>query len=61
VKCEEEGMGNTGEKLEKHKKIKLKSENWNFFTSIKLVLEHMVSFLPRGQDNTTCRATDQHG
>jgi len=28
-----------------------------FPLSIKLVLEHVASFLPRVQDNTTCRAT----
>jgi len=42
----------------KAKEKKLKSENWTFSKSIKLVPE---SFLPRVQDNTACRATDQHG
>jgi len=31
-----------------------------FPLSIKLVLEHVTSFLPCAQDNTTCRATYQH-
>jgi len=32
-----------------------------FPLSIKLVLEHVASFLPRVHDNTACRATNQHG
>jgi len=36
-------------------KKKLKSENRTFSNSIKLVLEHVASFLPRVQDNTTGR------
>jgi len=48
VKCEEGGMGNAEAKWEKQKKKnKLKSENWTFSNSIKLVLEHVASFLPR--------------
>jgi len=62
VKCEEGGMGNAGTNWEKQKKKnKLRSENWTFHNSIKLVLEHVASFLPRVQDNTTCGATYQHG
>jgi len=45
----------------KSKKNKLKSENSTFSNSIKLVPEHVASFLPRVQDNTTCRAIAQHG
>jgi len=45
----------------KSRKNKLKSENSTFSNSIKLVPEHMASFLPRVQDNTACRTTDQHG
>jgi len=37
----------------KSRKNKLKSENsTTFFNSIKLVREHVASFLPRVQDNT---------
>jgi len=32
-----------------------------FPLSIKLVLEHVAFFVPRVQDNTACRTTDQHG
>jgi len=32
-----------------------------FPLSIKLVLEHVASFLPRVQDNTACKATYQDG
>jgi len=32
-----------------------------FPLSIKSVLEHVASFLPRVQDNTACRTTNQHG
>jgi len=37
----------------KSRKNKLKSENSIFSNSIKLVPEHVASFLPRVQDNTT--------
>ena len=60
LKCEEGGMGNVGQNG-KSRKNKLKSENSTFSNSIKLVSEHMTSFLPCVQDNTTCRATAQHG
>jgi len=59
LKCEG-GIGNAGTKWEKQKNT-LKSENSTFSNSIKLVPEHVASFLPCVQDNTTCRATSQHG
>jgi len=59
-KCEEGGMVMQGQNG-KAGKNKLKSENSTFSNSIKLVPEHVASFLPRVQDNTSCRATDQHG
>lgn len=61
LKCEAGGMGNAGAKWEKQEKNKRKSENSTFSNSIKLVPEHVASFLPRIQDNTACRATYQHG
>jgi len=61
LKCEEGGICNAGAKWEKQEKNKLKSEKWTFSKSIKLVPEHVASFLPRVQDNTACRATCQHG
>jgi len=60
LKCEEGGMGNAGQNG-KSRKNKLKSENSTFSNSIKLVPEHVASFLPHVQDNTACRATAQHG
>jgi len=60
-KCEEGGMVMQGQNGKSRRKKKLKCENSTFSNSIKLVPEHVASFLPRVQDNTACRATDQHG
>ena len=55
-----EGKDKTGVKMEKQKKLHLKSENWIFCVSINLVVVHVASFLTRVQDNTTCREPAQH-
>jgi len=56
-----EGKDKTRVKMEKQKKLHLKSENWIFCVTIDLVLVHVASFLTRVRDRTTQHAGSQLG